>query len=78
MITTEMIMAFIIGMWLGMGLLKLSELIIAVYRKRALKKMMESLLHDLENLNKTVELMKKEEEQKEEKVKKPRAKKTQK
>lgn len=75
--TAEMVIAFIIGMWLGIGLLKLSELIANVYRKRELKKMMESLLEDLEKAHK--ELKEMQEEQKEnEKVKKPRAKKTQK
>ena len=75
--TAEMVIAFVCGMWIGIGLLKLSELIVSIYRRRKLAKMMDSLLEDLKKLNETVEMMKKE-EQKEEKVKKPRAKKTQK
>ena len=75
--TTEMLLVLLFGMWLGVGLLKLSELIVAAYRKRQMNKLMDSLLEDLKKLNETIELMKKE-EQKEEKVKKPRAKKTQK
>ena len=71
--TTEMLLVLLFGMWLGVGLLKLSELIVAAYRKRQMNKMMNSLLEDLKKLNETVELMKKEE-----KVRKPRAKKTQK
>lgn len=78
--TTEILMAGLIGCWIGIALVKISDAIVSYISKRQLLKTMDSILGDLKKANEIIEEMKKEEQKdkKEEKVKKPRAKKTQK